>query len=189
MEFLENRADAVVEVGEHGGKNAAVNVFDVGKTLHVGVRPLQRTVDGVVCQVQQKRSLLVTIDEVDGFAGECVGQVLPFVDGLPVAEDGVVGVVGRFVGAHVRGVNAFAVGTSPTALLAVGQRATAEHRRHALVRRGHEEMAFVQKTEELVEAAADRMVFRVSAQMPLADEGGRVADVVQLPCERAFGFR
>ena len=49
-------------------------------------------------------------------------------------------------------------------------------------------MPFVQESKELVEPAPKRMIIRVTAQVPFADECRRVADAVQLLGERAFRF-
>jgi hypothetical protein len=44
----------------------------------VGLLGLKRSVDGVVTQVQVERPVLVGPDEIAGFIGQAVGQILPF---------------------------------------------------------------------------------------------------------------
>ena len=76
-------------------------ILDVGELFHVGVRSLERAVDRVVGEVEKERFVVVTIDEVDRFASEGVGEVFGFLHRLAAADDGVVGIVVGFVAEKV----------------------------------------------------------------------------------------
>ena len=74
-----------------------MDVFDMGEFFHVGISPLKRTVDRIVGEVEKKRFVVMTINEVDRFAGEGIGEIFGFFDRLTTADDGVVRVVVRFI--------------------------------------------------------------------------------------------
>ena len=81
-------ADAVVQIRQHGREDSAVDVFDVCENFfHVGIGPLQRAMDRVVGEVEKEGLIVMAIDEVDGFAGERVGEVFGFHHWLASAHD------------------------------------------------------------------------------------------------------
>ena len=67
----------------------------------------------------------------------------------------------------------------PTPLTAVGQRASSQPRRYAMIRWRHKVVSFVQEAKELVKAASQRIVFGCAAEMPFADETGYITRIVQ----------
>ena len=74
-----------------------MDVFDVVELFHVGISALKRAVDRVVGEVEKEWFVVVAIDEVGGFASECVGQVLGFNDWLPTSDDWIICIIVWFV--------------------------------------------------------------------------------------------
>lgn len=75
MKLVDNGADAVVEVAQHGRQNPGLDVFDMREPRHVAVRHLQGRVDGARGDEQEERLLLPPLDEADRLPRECVGEV------------------------------------------------------------------------------------------------------------------
>ena len=98
--MLHHGADAVIHIREHGSEDATVHVVDVSEFFHVGIGSLERAVHGVVGK-EEERFVVVAINEVDGFAGEGVGEVFRFDHRLSAANDGVVGIVVRLVAEQI----------------------------------------------------------------------------------------
>ena len=166
-------------MSQHGGENAPLNVGDVGELLQVAVVGLQRTVHGVVGEVEEEGLARVTGDEVAGFATEGVREITAFGDGLAHAKQWVVGVVVRLVAAHVGAPNDATIGGGPAAFGAIRQRLATKPSGRALPRRRHKVVTFVQESEELVKPTSARMIRGGSAEMPLADQRRGVAGVAQ----------
>jgi hypothetical protein len=80
-----DRAHAVVKMCDHCGVDAALNVLDMRKLRHVGVRALHRAVRGVVGEIEKPRLCLVPRDEIARLAREGIGQVRALVRGLAAA--------------------------------------------------------------------------------------------------------
>ena len=78
-----------------------MHILNRRELLHVRVRSLQRTVDGVVGEVKEKRAVVISVDEVNRFARQRVGQIFMLDDRLASSQDGIVGIVGRLVVSHV----------------------------------------------------------------------------------------
>ena len=47
-QFFHDPTHAIVEVGQHGGKNSTLDILDMLELVHVFVRCLQGTVDGII---------------------------------------------------------------------------------------------------------------------------------------------
>lgn len=65
-----------------------MDVVDVGKPRQIRVRSLQRAVNGVVGKEQKERLLPMPPDEVAGFAGEGISEMLLLIDRLTPAPSG-----------------------------------------------------------------------------------------------------
>ena len=58
-QLCHHRADAVIHVGQHRRKDPAVDVFDVGEFLHVGIGALQRAVHRIVGELEKEGLVVV----------------------------------------------------------------------------------------------------------------------------------
>lgn len=128
----------------------------------------------------------MALDEVDGFAREGVGEVFGFFDGLAAADDGVIGIVIGFVGAHVIGVDEFAeVGAAG---VAGWEDFFAEHGGGAVPWWGDKVVAFVCEAEEFIEAMAEGVVGSGAAEVPFSDDAGGVSLVMEELGDSGFFF-
>ena len=183
--LLHDGTNTVVHVCQHGRKNSAMKVLNVGELLHVGIRTLQRTMHGVVSQVKQERFVVVSPDIIDRFTRQRVGQIFRFHHRLPTTHDRIVGVVVRFVISHMRRVDQ-ATFSDPTALAPTGQGLSPKHRRHTPVRRRYEIMSLVGETEKLIKPVSKRVKSRRSPLMPFADQARCVARGLEGFRDRGF---
>ena len=140
-------ADAVVERRDHRGEDPGLLVLDVAVAVEVLRGRLQRHVGRVVRQVEEEGFLVVPVDEVEGLAGQDLGQVLGLFDHLPAAEDGPPPRLGDRLRIPVLHSFGGWLDEDRTSL-------------HA---------------EELVEAAVERVFPALPAELPLADRPGGVA--------------
>ena len=184
--FVEDFAYAVIQISEHRRKDTALDIVDVGESLHVLVRALKRTVNGIIRQIQEEGFVRVAVDEVNGFAREGVGQVFVLDNGLPASNDRIVRVVGGFIVSHVRRIDQPIA--QPTSLAASGNCPPPQHRGHTVIGRRDEVVAFMQKAEEFIKALAMRMEIGGAAKMPLADQASRITLFVKQLGERRFFF-
>ena len=65
--------------------------------VHVFVRCLQGTVDGVIGNEQEEWFVGMSVNEVYGLAGDGIGKVLFFLNGLASPHDRIVGIIVGFV--------------------------------------------------------------------------------------------
>ena len=184
VQAVQHFANTVIQIAKHCGEDATVNVVDVSEPIHVLVRSLQRTVNGVVGQIQKEGPSGIAINKVDGFARERIGQVCRFLHRLAASINRIIGVVGRFVVAHVSRVDQLAVRADVASFFTAGQRSPTQHGGNSVIRRRDEVVAFVQEAKEFVEAAPHGVILRRSTQMPFADQGCGVSNVVQHVGER-----
>src|SRR5262249_42670984 len=61
---------------------------DAGDAVEVFWVALQRAVDGIECEIEEKRLIGVRLDESDGFAREGIGQVFLFRRRCQIPPDG-----------------------------------------------------------------------------------------------------
>jgi hypothetical protein len=146
---------------------------------------LQRTVHGVVGEEQEKGFVGVTIDKVDRFASERIGQIGRFVDRLAAAQNRIVGIVVGFVVMQVRAVGDVAEGASAGS--STRKRFTAQPGSGAEPRRRDKIMPLVYEAEKFVEAAALRVVNGGAAAMPFADVSGDITRLAKGVGQRGLG--
>ena len=110
--------------------------------FHVGIRTLKRAMHCVVGEIQEEWFVVVTVNEVDGFTGQRIGQVFAFDNGLTTASDWIIGIVIGFVATHMIGINE-SLFSNPAARVSMWQTLAAQHRCHTFIRWRHEVMALM----------------------------------------------
>ena len=169
-----------------------MDVFDVGEFFHVGICSLKRAVDRVVGEEEKERFVVMTINEVDRFSSEGVGQVCRFFNRLPATDDRIVRVVIRLVtGPRVikQPLLPDPVLLSLLTLNSARQGFAAQQGSHAIVGWRDKVVPLVSEAEKLVEAVAKRMILGGPTLMPFPDEAGGIATVVQRLGDRDFPWR
>ena len=183
LQGVEDPADRVVERGDHPEVDPPQFVLLVGEPVVVLLRDLERRVRRVERRVEEERLIGVPADEVDRLVAEDVGDVGRLVDHrlLRPAQDEVARPTrrrrGRLrppddqIGARVL--------RRPAPEIVVGR-----HRHGAFRPPVDEPGGAGEMPVELVETAVHRVVLILEAQVPLADDAGRVAGRLQVIGDR-----
>ena len=120
MQLREHESDTLIQVREHRGEDAAMDVGNMAELLQKPVGRLHRAMDGVVGEGEEEGLRAVPLDEIARLAGERVGEMRGLVFRLAATENRIVGVVVGFLVPEVRAPDHAAIGGGPTAGAAVG---------------------------------------------------------------------
>ena len=95
--FVDDSTHTVIQICQHGREDSTLNVLDILEFFHVLIRGLKGAVHRIVGNEQKEGFVRVSLNEIDGFAGDGIGEIFLFPNGLASPDDGVVGIVVRFV--------------------------------------------------------------------------------------------
>lgn len=76
--------------------------------FHIFVGRLKGAMHCVVRDVQEKGFVSMSVNEVNGLAGDGIGEVFLFLNGLATSDDRIVGIVVGFIASHMSRVDHFA---------------------------------------------------------------------------------